>query len=62
MNGQELKEYRQSLPGNVSQEDMARHFGVKIDTYRSWESGRRHPSGPALALLEKVTEKRPCSK
>lgn len=36
---------------HMSQEEFARHFGVSKRTIQDWEQGRRHPSGPARALL-----------
>ncbi|HEY7958408.1 MAG TPA: helix-turn-helix domain-containing protein [Polyangia bacterium] len=35
----------------LSQEDFAAAFGVSLGTVRNWEQGRRHPEGPARALL-----------
>ncbi len=42
----------------LSQEDFAATFGVSLGTIRNWEQGRRHPEGPARALLV-VIEKAP---
>jgi len=39
----------------VSQAKFAYMLGISIDTLQNWEQGRRHPEGPALALL-KVAE------
>ena len=36
------------------QVDFAKMIGVKVGTLRNWEQGRRHPEGPALALLKLV--------
>jgi putative transcriptional regulator len=35
----------------LSQHDFAAAFGVSVGTIRNWEQGRRHPEGPARALL-----------
>lgn len=35
----------------LSQAHFAELIGVSVRTLRDWERGRRHPSGPALALL-----------
>src|SRR5258708_17781541 len=35
----------------LSQTDFAAAFGVSLGTVRNWEQGRRHPEGPARALL-----------
>jgi putative transcriptional regulator len=35
----------------LSQADFAAAFGVSLGTVRNWEQGRRHPEGPARALL-----------
>ncbi len=41
-----------------TQEEFALMIGVSVATLRNWEQGRRHPEGPALALL-RVTAKNP---
>ena len=41
-----------------TQEQFALMIGVSVATLRNWEQGRRHPDGPALALL-RVTAKNP---
>jgi DNA-binding transcriptional regulator YiaG len=35
----------------LSQTQFARALGISVHTLRNWEQGRRHPDGPALALL-----------
>ena len=45
----DIKEIRSNL--GVSQQDFAFMIGVPIDTLQNWEQDRRHPQGPALALL-----------
>ena len=35
----------------LTQERFAQALGISIHTLRNWEQGRRHPDGPALALL-----------
>jgi len=34
-----------------SQAEFARMIGVSLNTLQNWEQGRRHPVGPARALL-----------
>ncbi|MEY2343367.1 NadS family protein [Acidithiobacillus sp. IBUN Pt1247-S3] len=38
----------------LSQRDFADLLGVSVDTLQNWEQHRRHPSGPAAALLRLV--------
>jgi DNA-binding transcriptional regulator YiaG len=35
----------------LSQEDFALALCISVATLRNWEQGRRHPEGPAIALL-----------
>jgi len=35
----------------LTQDQFARAMGISIHTLRNWELGRRHPEGPAIALL-----------
>jgi len=35
----------------LTQVDLARAMGISVHTLRNWEQGRRHPEGPAIALL-----------
>jgi putative transcriptional regulator len=35
----------------LSQARFAEALGISVHTLRNWEQGRRHPEGPALALL-----------
>jgi putative transcriptional regulator len=37
---------------NASTPVFAAYLNVTADTVRGWEKNRRHPSGPALRLLE----------
>jgi putative transcriptional regulator len=39
-----------------SQAEFARMIGVSVSTLRNWEQGRRHPEGPARALLRVTAE------
>jgi putative transcriptional regulator len=39
-----------------SQEEFALMLGVSVATLRNWEQGRRHPHGPARALLKIAAE------
>ena len=35
----------------LTQRELAQAMGISVHTLRNWEQGRRHPEGPALALL-----------
>lgn len=35
----------------LTQEQFAAAMGISVHTLRNWEQGRRHPEGPAIALL-----------
>ena len=35
----------------LTQTRFARAMGISVHTLRNWEQGRRHPDGPAIALL-----------
>jgi putative transcriptional regulator len=39
-----------------SQNEFALMLGVSVATLRNWEQGRRHPHGPARALLKIAAE------
>jgi DNA-binding transcriptional regulator YiaG len=34
----------------LTQAQLALAMGISVHTLRSWEQGRRHPNGPAIAL------------
>lgn len=42
----------------LSQTEFARLMGVSVKTLQNWEQARRHPTGPAAALL-RIVEKSP---
>ena len=42
----------------LSQPKFANLFQIAVGTLRNWEQGRRHPEGPAVALLH-VIDKEP---
>lgn len=42
----------------MSQSEFALLIGVSVATLQNWEQGRRHPEGPARALL-RVAAKKP---
>ncbi len=46
----EIKEIRKAA--GLSLSSMASYMGVSQKTIEAWESGRNHPTGPALRLLE----------
>jgi len=50
----DIKKMRESL--HKSQPEFASMIGVSVATLRNWEQGRRHPIGPARALLKVVSE------
>ena len=52
----DVKSVRDSL--GASQSEFALMIGVSVSTLQNWEQGRRHPEGPARALL-KVAAKNP---
>lgn len=35
----------------LTQVQFALAMGISVHTLRNWEQGRRHPEGPAIALL-----------
>ena len=35
----------------LTQAQFAQAIGISVHTLRNWEQGRRHPDGPAIALL-----------
>jgi putative transcriptional regulator len=35
----------------LTQVQFASALGISVSTLRNWEQGRRHPEGPAIALL-----------
>ena len=35
----------------LTQVHFAQAMGISVHTLRNWEQGRRHPEGPAIALL-----------
>ncbi len=37
--------------GGLTQARFAEAMGISVHTLRNWEQGRRHPEGPAIALL-----------
>ncbi len=48
----DVKRIRKKL--HYSQADFAHTIGVNTRTLQNWEQGRRHPRGPAQALLRLV--------
>ncbi|MFC0180150.1 NadS family protein [Thorsellia kenyensis] len=48
----DVKELRQQL--NVSQSELAIALGTSLDTIKSWESGRRNPTGLAAKVLATI--------
>jgi putative transcriptional regulator len=40
---------------NLSQSEFARLIGVSVKTLQNWEQDRRHPTGPAAALLKVIS-------
>jgi len=47
----DVKRVRQSLPTKMNQAQFAQLVGVGVDLVKSWESGRRNPSGSSSKLL-----------
>jgi putative transcriptional regulator len=54
-NPTDIKKIRLRL--KKSQSEFALMIGVSISTLQNWEQGRRHPRGPAQALLKIAAEK-----
>jgi putative transcriptional regulator len=52
----DVKKIRETL--NLTQDELALALEVPVGTLRNWEQGRRHPEGPARALL-RVVERNP---
>ena len=50
----DIKAVRQRL--QRSQSEFALMIGVSVATLQNWEQGRRHPEGPARALLKVASE------
>ncbi len=47
-----IREIRESI--GLSQEKFAGLIHISVGTLRNWEQGRRHPVGPAAALLTAI--------
>jgi len=41
---------------DLSQPELAALLGISVDTLKSWERGRRTPTGPARILLQVVAK------
>ncbi len=52
----DIREIRAKL--GLSQSEFALLIGVSVATLQNWEQGRRHPEGPARALL-RIAAKNP---
>lgn len=39
---------------NVTQDEMAKALGTSLDTIKSWEAGRRNPTGLAAKVLAAI--------
>jgi putative transcriptional regulator len=48
-NGSDIIDLRRFT--GLTQEAFAEALGISVHTLRNWEQDRRHPDGPALALL-----------
>lgn len=48
----DVKAIRKQL--DVSQSELANALGTSVDTIKSWESGRRNPTGLAAKVLAKI--------
>jgi DNA-binding transcriptional regulator YiaG len=47
--GQDISALRRFV--GLTQSQFAQAIGISVHTLRNWEQGRRHPDGPAIALL-----------
>ena len=43
-------------PTRLSQSEFADLIGVSVKTLQNWEQDRRHPTGPAAALLRIIAQ------
>ena len=50
----DVKAMREGI--GLSQSEFARLLRVSVRTVQNWEQDRRHPTGPALALLKIVAK------
>ncbi|WP_421506173.1 NadS family protein [Erwinia rhapontici] len=48
----DVKAIREQL--NLSQGEMAKGLGTSVDTIKSWEAKRRHPTGLAAKVLAAI--------
>ena len=54
MDPADVRSIRKKL--DKSQSEFALMIGVSVSTLQNWEQGRRHPEGPARALLKIASE------
>ena len=47
----DVRAIRENL--NITQSEMAKVLGTSLDTIKSWETGRRNPTGLAAKVLAK---------
>ena len=47
--GEDISSLRRFV--GLTQTQFALAMGISVHTLRNWEQGRRHPEGPAVALL-----------
>lgn len=52
LGGGEMREKLIKARGNKSQEEMAKIFGVRQQTYSSWETGRSKPKPVIMKQME----------
>lgn len=57
MNGQDLRQARERA--GLTQAQAAKRIGVPVDTYRSWEHGRRSPREEHWPTIEAVMANEP---
>lgn len=48
----DVKAIRKNL--NITQSEMAKVLGISLDTIKSWETGRRNPTGLAAKVLATI--------
>jgi putative transcriptional regulator len=48
----DVRAIRENL--NITQSEMAKVLGTSLDTIRSWETGRRNPTGLAAKVLATI--------
>ena len=59
LSGEDIAALRRFV--GLTQAQFALAMGISVHTLRNWEQGRRHPEGPAIALL-RIAARQSCLK